>query len=674
MAPPKKLATKAFITKMTKDTSSILANMDKNDVAKLIQEANYAYYNTDKPLFSDTMYDLIREHLKAIDPNHPVLKEVGAGVAVGDNRKEKLPYYMGSLDKIKNEDVDALTKFKSKYPSSYVVSDKLDGNSALLVIKDGIVKLYSRGDGKIGQNITSIIPHIKGIPTGLKTDKTIAVRGELIISREDFLKVAHKGANARNMVAGVINAKLPDLEVLSYVQFVAYELIYPDDLSMEKQLKQIKCMGLKAVYHEVVTEKQLTESYLSDVLVGRRKSSPYEVDGIVVFHNMTHKRSDGTNPDYAFAFKSIQTMEQGEVTVSHVEWNISKDGYIIPVVIFTPIALNGVTIQRANGFNGKFIKDNKIGPGSRIVIMRRGDVIPFIEKVLGPAESGEAQMPDIPYDWSSTGVDIIAKGEMAEASVALKNLEYFFDKIDVKGLSSGNVKKLFDSGLKTPKAIFDASMDDLKKVDGFKDKMAQKVFDALKERRVTLNTECVLLMDASNTMGRGMGSKKIELILGNIPKILTERYVPTVNELVSIKGIEQKTAQLFVTNLPKTFKWFEDNGFGCLSKAPGAMSNVASPKNMASPSQSPSPSLIIGAPKLLSCKMAQEQIVFTGIRNKEVEAYIIANGGKIASTVSKNTTLVVAKDPNGSSNSIVKAKELGIKVMSFEEFKASRLV
>ena len=318
MAPTKKIATKVFISKLTKDTDNVLSSMDKNDIAKLIQEANYAYYNTSNPLFSDNLYDVIRDRLKIIDPKHPVLKDVGAGVAATDSRKEKLPFYMGSLDKIKNDDANVLMKFKGKYPGSYVVSDKLDGNSALLVIDGGVVKLYSRGDGKIGQNITSIIPHIKGIPSGLKTDKNVAVRGELIISRDDFRAVAHKGANARNMVAGVINAKLPDMEVLSMVQFVGYELINPDDLPIEKQLKHLKCMGLKVVHHEVLSEKDLTEARLSQILVGRRNESPFEVDGIVVFHNKPHTRSVGSNPDYAFAFKNVQTMERGEVTVTNV--------------------------------------------------------------------------------------------------------------------------------------------------------------------------------------------------------------------------------------------------------------------------------------------------------------------------------------------------------------------
>jgi len=627
---------KPFLKKLSANPESVLKTLKNEDIAKIIQEANYHYCNTSTPILTDKVYDIVFDHLKQIDPNHPVLKQVGSCVAVHDMRKEKLPYYMGSLDKIKNNDPVGLDKFKQKYPGNYVISDKLDGNSALLVVDDNGVKLYTRGDGKVGQNITGILNYIKGIPTKLKN---MAVRGELIISREDFEKVKHKGANARNMVAGVINAKIPDMEILQLVQFMAYEQIHPDTYSIDQQLKNLKCAGFRTVYHQIVSD--FTESSLSEILVDRRKNSPFEVDGIVLFHVSLHKRKTGDNPDYAFAFKSLQTMEKVDVIVSEVEWNITKDGYMIPVIKFPPVPLNGVTIQRSHGFNGKYIKDNKIGPGSRLTIMRSGDVIPYVSEVLSPATSGSGQMPDITYGWSASGVDIVAKGDEAISQTKLKSLEYFFDKIDVKGVSAGNIKKLFDSGLTSVKAIFEASIDDLKRVEGFKEKMAQKVFDALKERYVTLENNCVLLMDASNMLGRGMGSKKIELIVNSFPNILSERYIPTIGELTNIKGIEKKSASQFIDNLPACFKFLDENGFVCKSKS---------------------------KEKSADKSLAGMNVVFTGIRNKEIEQFIVSNGGKVSSSVSKNTTLVIAKDPSATSGSITKATDLGINVISVGDF------
>lgn len=655
MAPAKKISTKPFLAKLNKNTADVLKSLSVAEVAKLIQELNVAYYNTGAPLVSDAIYDVIRDHLRSIDPDHPVLKEVGAGIAVGDNRKEKLPFYMGSLDKIKNDDPKALAGFKKKYPGSVMVSDKLDGVSCLVHYNAGVIKLFSRGDGKIGQNITNIIPYIKGIPGKTYFEKVekegipIAVRGELIIAKDDWKKIADKGANARNTVSGAINAKTPDMDVLKHIQFVAYELINPDNHTPEAQIKDMKCLGFNIVHHELVKDKDLSEETLSKILVRRRENSPFEIDGIVVFHNESaHKRSIGDNPDYAFAFKSFQTMERAETTVTGVEWNISKDGLLKPTVIFSPVALDGVTIQKATGFNAKFIADNKIGPGARIIIIRSGQVIPYVKEVIAPAP--DAHMPDIPYEWNATGVDAVVKttGEAADA-VAIKTLEYFFSKVDVPGLGPANVKKLYEAGYKRPRDIFEASAAELTKLEGFKEKSAVKLAEALKTRRATLEEDCVLLMDASNTMGRGMGTKKIEMIVAHIgPKILSERYVPSVTELVSIKGIEQKTAELFIENLPKCFKFLEDNGFASCLRAPAA-----------APAQSPAKQ---------DNKLAHLNVVFTGVRSKEAEAVIVKYGGKVSSGVSKHTTLVVAKDPDGSSNTLVKARELGVKIISLEDF------
>lgn len=654
MAPTKKIATKVFLKKLTSNTLVVLQGLDKATIAKLVQEANYAYYNTREPLFSDTTYDIVHDYLQQIDPSNPVLKQIGSQIPNMDNRKEDLPFYMGSLDKIKNNDPESLDKFKRKFIGSHVVSDKLDGNSALLHVKDGNVKLYSRGDGKIGQNITSILPYIQEIPKHLVEDankqknKTLAIRGELIISKENFAKVADKGANARNMVAGVINAKMPDLDVLSLVQFVAYELLYPNGMTISEQLDSMKCAGFYVVNHKLLSDKQLSEDYLSDILSERRSVSPFEIDGVVVFHNgKAHKHAVNENPEYAFAFKSINAMGKAEVIVTHVEWNMSKDGYMIPVVNFTPVALDGVVIQRAHGFNGKYIYDHKIGPCSRLLIMRSGQVIPYIHEVLSPSETGEPQMPEASYTWSKTGVDIIANENY---DLEAKTLEYFFEKIDVPGLSGATVKKMYESGLTTPQQIFTAKIQDLLKVHGFKDKMAQKTFDALQKRKIELAdvSACTLLMDASNTLGRGIGTKKLNLITEHIPKILSDKYIPTLAELTTIKGVETKTATQIIQNLPKCFKFLDDNGFNfCLKQPQDAKNGPISPASM---------------------KLKDEIIVFTGVRSKEAEAYIVANSGTIASSVNKKTTVLITKSLESDSSSMKKAKELGIKIMTLDEF------
>jgi NAD-dependent DNA ligase len=383
---------------------------------------------------------------------------------------------------------------------------------------------------------------------------------------------------------------------------------------------------------------------LSELLVERREKSDFEIDGIVVSHNNSHAHVQGENPKYAFAFKSVQTMDKAEVVVTKIEWNVSKDGYMIPVVHFNPVHLAGVMIQKAHGFNGKYVKDNKLGPGSRIIIMRSGDVIPYIVEVLSASASGTAQMPEIEYEWSKTNVDIIIskKDGATNDIVNLKSIEYFFDKIDIKGISKATISKIYNSGFKDIKSIINVSKTDLLKIDGFKDKTADKIVDGFKQ--AFSDVDCVLLMDASNTLGRGFGRKKIELILENFPNLLKSRTIPSMNDMVAIKGIEHKTAEAFIDNLPKYFDFYDNLGLKCTE-----------------------PTQVEKEPN--SVKLGHINVVFTGFRDKDIEEYIIANGGKVSGSVSKNTSHVVVKDKNKDSSKAVKAKELGVPVVSVEEFK-----
>ena len=622
--------TKTFINKLKKSPHEILKGLSEDDIANIIQKANYNYYNTSEPLMSDNMYDFLREYLENLNPKHPVLKIVGNPIEHG--KKEQLPYFLGSLDKIKSDN-KSIDKYKKEYGGTYIVSEKLDGNSALLYIHNNQVKLFSRGDGTIGQNISHILPFIQ---IKYKIEKEATIRGELIISKRDFESVKHKFANARNLVAGLVNSKTPDINIAKMIQFVAYELIHPKT-EPEKQFAYMDCIGFKTAYHVKMSEENLNSDTLSKTLVDRRANSDFEIDGIVVAHNGVHNRVNG-NPSYAFAFKSVHTMQKAEVIVSNIEWNMSKDGYFVPVINFNPICLAGVTIRRANGFNGKYISENKIGPGSKIIIMRSGDVIPYVTEILSSSETGLPQMPDVKYEWTKTGVDIkVIESIDSNDELQLQNLIYFFDKIGVKGLSKGNITKMFEAGFKDVKTIFNASMQDFLKVEGFKEKTAEKLVCAIKEKKDAL--DCVVIMDASNTLGRGIGYKKIKIVLEKIPQILTNRYIPSLNELLNIKGIEKTTAETLINNLPKYFEFVDVNFIECqLSKS------------------------------TLEQDFANMKIVFSGFRNKALEEYLAARGGNISSTISKLTTVVICKNKNDDSTKLTKAKSLGIKVMTIDEF------
>lgn len=648
--------TKALISRLVANPASEAAKLSDDDLAAVLAKANHSYYNEDIPLFTDDLFDLLKDALTARAPSHAFLRAVGAEIAVDDKRKETLPYHMGSLDKIKTDE-KIISKFKSKHPGEYLISDKLDGNSGLYYLKNKEAKLFTRGDGKVGQNVSNLLGHLSGIPANIasKHKDELAVRGEVILSRKAFEKVKHKGANARNMVAGMLNAKKPDPEIAKLAEFVAYEVIEPK-LEPKDQMELLEKLGFRVVQYQLFNEAKLSSDNLSEFLVDRRERGAYEIDGIVVMHNKVHRRQTDGNPTYAFAFKSVHTMAKAEVIVTGVEWNLSKDGYLVPTVNFNGVSLGGVNIKKATGFNGKFIQDNKIGPGSRILIMRAGDVIPHIVEALSASATGKGQMPEHSFLWSKSGVDIMLTedNKRDNEELRLKNLENFVKKIDVPGLGPGNVKKMFEAGFDTPRKMFEASVSDLLKVDGFKDKTAQKIRDALQERRYNLT--CLQVMDASNAMGRGLAGKKLEMILDAFPQVLENRYVPTIDELVKVKGVEKTTATLFAKNLPAFFAFVDDNKIKC---------TVETAKRAAMAAAEPSADAV---PEPAGVSFAGEKVVFTGFRNKDLEAYLVARGADVSGSVSKKTTLVLCKDIDDDSGKMEKAREFGVKIVQVDEF------
>jgi NAD-dependent DNA ligase len=635
-----KMVSKKKITEFKSNPKEFLENLNTSKLIDFLQELNYSYYIDGISLVNDELYDFTKEELRKRDSKHPLLKEVG----VSKTGKTKLPYYMGSMDKIKNNEKE-LNNWIKKYnnENGYVLSDKLDGISGLLHHIDGETKLYTRGDGYYGQNITHLIKFINNIPDLTDSKEEITVRGELIITKRNFNKIKTEDntiKNVRNAVAGIFNSKKPNLKIAKYIDFVAYECIKPDKLEPKKQIKKLKKLGFKSAY--AVSTNNINNKLLSNTLVDRRDNSEYDIDGIIVSHNKYHKRINGENPKYAFAFKSIITSKRAEVLVLKVEWNLTKDDYLQPIVHFEPVEIDGVTIEKATGFNAKFIKDNKIAPGSIIVIIRSGDVIPKIEEII--KESEEPSMPtEYKWKWNETNVEILLDDTQLDDKIVneknFKELENFVLKIKFDKIGPGIVKKLFDSGINTIDKFLGVSKEELLKVPSIKEKTAENILKSIKNSME--NLDGITLMSASNKLGRGFASKKIKLIVNEYPDIVNKNMKPTVEDLIKIKGIEKKTAEKFVNNFDNYLEFIKINKIKCTYKKVKQNSNE---------------------------KIKFKKIVFTGFRSKELEEYIENNEGKLQDSISKNTDLLVIKDKDTSGSKVNKAKELNIKIITKKDF------
>lgn len=611
------------------------------DVVQLIRDSNNAYYNLGKPILTDDLYDIVKDYLMKKDPKNPVLKEIGAVV---EGAKVTLPEYMGSLDKIR-DDPKALISWKKKYPGEVVVSDKLDGNSALYYIdKKGKTSLYSRGDGVQGQDVSKLLPYLN-LPIPDKGLFPLAVRGEMIISKSDWKPIAHKGANARNSVAGVMHAKNPDPEIAKQVSFVAYEFLRPNQETPLQGFQKLKELGFKVAEFSVFTEEQLTTDTLSEYLLKRRDSSPYEVDGIVIEHNLHHKRMKGQNPKYAFAFKTLLTHEEAEVIIKEVEWNASKDGYLKPTVHFDPVVLAGASIRKATGFNAGFIRDNNIGPGSRIVIIRSGDVIPHIVRVL--TATTPSLPTDIDYVWNDTKVDILLKNPEENSQTMLRIMTHFVSTLQMKGVAEGLLKKMYEqANIKSLKDLVHLKRSQIQSVEGFKDKTIDNILQAIQgglER-----ASCVDLMVASNLFGRGIGSRKLQSIADKFPEIL-EGKLPSYDALITHEGLGPATVKQFIETYPRFLEFLKETGLQCKKPIQKSLSPVSP--------VSPGKKSVEGL-----------SIIFTGFRNKEWETRITVAHGKVSTSISKKTHLVIAKDPNEESAKLIQARTNGIPILTPEQF------
>jgi NAD-dependent DNA ligase len=611
--------------------------LNKEEIVELLKEADYNYHNLGKTIYTDYEYDEIKDYLKKIDKKNPYFKEVGAEIINNEN-KVKLPYFLGSQDKIK-DDVKILEKWLKKYnnPSSYIISEKLDGISCLIVYNNNDIKIYTRGNGIYGQNITHLKDIIKGV-FKVKVAK-FAVRGELIINKENWLKIAHKGANARNVVAGFVNSKKIDMEIAECVEFVAYDVLEPRT-NIEDALITAKKNNFNIVKYVKVSKLSITELY--DLLKNWKETSKFEIDGLVITHNDIYKLKSGENPKYSFAFKSLAMQEEVIVTVKEIEWNISKDKYLKPIVKFDEIKLNGVKIKQATGFNADYISKNNIGIGSTIVIIRSGDVIPHIKEVLTPSLNKKPLFPDVEYVWK--GKDIMINNNNKNRDQDIKIYTYFMKSLEIKGIGEGIITKLYDNSYDNLIDIINIKKEDLLKIEGFKEKSATNILKSLNEIR---SKNCLELMTASNLFGRGMGEKKLTLIINEYPYICNNQEKAlnlTKEEIMKINGMGDKSAILFISNLNEFYKFY--NSLNIKNENKNEKKEEIKKVN----------------------KFNNNVYVFTGIRDKELEKIIIESGGKISTTVSANTTLLIVKSYNDNTVKVKTAKELNIPIIEYAEF------
>lgn len=598
------------------------SDQELKECRKIVDDS---YYNSSSPLLEDWRYDLFFEYLIKRIPSEKY--DIGASLRTGSN-STLLPYWLGSLDKKRDE--KSINRWQEKYTGPYFLSEKLDGVSLMIEFKkDTPPRLFTRGDGKNGSNISYLAKYLS-LP---KINKDISVRGELIVSTENFKNYRDNFDNPRNMVSGIVNAKSLKSGIEA-VDFVAYQILDTDQ-KISWQFLQLKKLGFLIPLFTTCT--RLSEIYLSTILDKFKSESNYSIDGVVVRDDKEYEINDSGNPEYSFAFK-----KQGQLyktTVIEVEWGLTKSGTLKPTVKISPTNVGDVVISSCYGFNAKYILDNNIGPGSEIEITRSGDVIPYIVNII---KSTKAQLPDRDYYWNDSEVDITADLSSTSQYYDKFKIRYLYDLVSSLGvlnLGESTMKKIYLAGFNSLEKIFNCKKDSFKDIENMGIKSSERIYNSIKTAMDKLTY--LKLIGSCNILGIGIGEKKVNAIAEEYPDIFTENKDRTTEEyrqmICGIKG-------------------FSDISSDKISE------NIILAKSLVRKYDQYIKKIEVGN----KCK--DVKVVFTGFRDKKLEETIKNEGGIIQSAVSKKTDYVLVKNLSEQSTKTEKAKTMGVNIIEVEKF------
>jgi len=645
--------------------------MDKKTLKNTIKKANIQYRIgepieiQDLPIeiqdileqkddeLTDKSYDFLIDLLYKIDPNDEIFDDGIIEKEISSSRKEKLDKPMYSLDKMKSvPDVIKWGKKKGLKDNTIIIATaKYDGVSSLN--NEKTLNAHSRGDGIEGQNITG---HINKYNKYKPSSFEFYTIGELIIPIQVFKDnnfIRDNGEvykNPRNMVAGLVNNDdvSPYWEFVDHIRYgIADEEFDYDKLDHIKIIK--KETGFDVPY-EKFTLSELTTEKLDELYY--KWGEKYEIDGIVLDVNDKDIRKKlgrerNNNPSYAIAYKS-DWVTPTKTVVRFNFWDVSKEGYVKPVVNIVPFDIEGVTISKATGYNAKFILDNKIGVGSVVEIIRSGSVIPKIVNIPEPTQS------DIPtycpscntkLIWNKTNVEIYCKNPDCETK-NIKRIAFFFSSLDISDFGESIISKFYHNGYDKIGKILNMKLNDISIMDGMGTSSGTKILDQFDKIK---NASFEKLGHASGCF-ENLGSRKIKMIIDGLGgmdglEVFKKLYFTQginkilIDKLELIKGVAETTAIAFMNGLTCFEKFTKDLGLE-IKRKEITKSDIS---------------------------FKGRTFVFSGVRNKNLQTFITDNDGSVKSGVSKNTTDLVVKDANASTSKINKARDLGVNIIQIDE-------
>lgn len=623
------------------------------ELENLIKKYQNSYYNGEAEI-SDAEFDKLWDELKILDKNNSVLQKVGADS--GNFKKLKHIMPMGSQEKAANPE-QFLSWAKNHDYSEYFVEYKLDGASLELQYNSGKLKFaVTRGNGSIGDEITENAKKMKGVISELKIDGKIVdftggIRGEVIMTHEIHQKFYNDKANCRNAANGLMKRK--DGEGSENLTLIVYDSLSTDEKVFfndeEEKLIFLKNLGFNVSPLKICKTAEEVIDYRVQVMENR-KEIPYDIDGLVIKERKINLEDLKRNrPDRQIAFKF--SLDEAVSVLKEVEWSVNGATYT-PVAIFDGVELNGTTVQRASLSNPDVMKTLGAKIGCTVVVVKRGEIIPKIEKCLHekPENESEIKIPEkcevCGERLQNDGTRLFCPNKDCSKRL-LHRLLKWINVVDIRDLGDTLIQNLFSAKIVQkisdiyklnvetliPFFLNEESISKEKKSLG-----AEKVIKSI-QNHTEINLSSFFAGFDIEGIGETMIDKIIAFGFDSFEKICNI----SVDELKKVPGFAEISAKTFVDGIQENIDEIlnlKENFISIKQKKSGKLSGIS--------------------------------FCFTGelksMKRQDAENLVKSENGIIKSSVTKDLSYLVTNDKDSGSSKNVKASKFGIPIINEQEF------
>ena len=637
------------------------------ELGEKLREASRAYYQEDREIMSNVEYDALYDTLSALEKETGIVLADSPTVNVGYEAVEQLPKEeherpMLSLDKTKER--EALREFIGEHPT--LLSWKLDGLTIVLTYENGeLIKAVTRGNGIVGEVITNNARVFKNIPLKISFKGRLVLRGEAIITYSDFEKINEtigdadaKYKNPRNLCSGSVRQLNNEITAKRNVRFYAFSLVSAEGVdfrnSREVQFRWLNEQGFEVVEYRKVTAETLDEAM--DYFAEAVTTNDFPSDGLVaLYDDIAYGESLGTTakfPRNAMAFKWADEMR--DTRLLEIEWSPSRTGLINPVAIFEPVELEGTTVSRASVHNISIMKDLKLGIGDTIRVYKANMIIPQIAENL----TGSGNAP-IPHTCPACGQETVVKKEndveclfCVNPECPAKKIKSFGlftsrDAMNIDGLSEATLEKFIARGfIHDFGDIFEISRykDEIVEMEGFGQKSYDNLMESLERAKETTLPRVIYSLGIAN-----IGLANAKVICRHFDNDLDRIRHASLEEVSDIDTI----GPVIAGNLVAYFR-DEDND----RRLDHLMSFLHIQED--SPKQE---QIFEGMNFVITGSLVHFE------NRSEAKELIESLGGKVTGSVTKKTNYLINNDIQSNSSKNKKARELGIPILSEEDFR-----